>query len=233
MGLDEIKDVHFSGGLSLVEWCLGGYIDQIWFEDFVSNTIIGRMLILCRWQMIQAAWECCCRVPAGCFHRLASEWKQHLDALLTLSSNFARLSRNLWISSKVLCVQAAQVLYDSRQAPAYPRSQGFASGSRWANDRALGEAGTRLGLGCASLWKCEALEQDCVQFYQLLILLVVQSAADCIVKNFEVDNSRCTQRSFLASHRAICAMNLFWNTVESWVHLLSKAKQPLRKNSCD
>ena len=29
MGLDEIKDVHFSGGLSLVEWCLGGYIDQI------------------------------------------------------------------------------------------------------------------------------------------------------------------------------------------------------------
>ena len=105
--------------------------------------------------------------------------------------------------------QAAKVLYDSRQAPAYPRSQGFASGSRWANDRALGEAGTRLGLGCASLWKCEALEQDCVQFYQLLILLVEQLAADCIVKNFEVDNSRVMQRSFLASHWAICAMHLF------------------------
>ena len=67
MGLDEIKDVHFSGGRSLVEWCLGGYIDQIWFEDFVSNTIIERMLILCHWQMIQAAWECCCRAPAGCY----------------------------------------------------------------------------------------------------------------------------------------------------------------------
>ena len=29
MGLDEIKVVHFSGGRSLAEWCLGGYIDQI------------------------------------------------------------------------------------------------------------------------------------------------------------------------------------------------------------
>ena len=48
MGLDEIKVVHFSGGRSLAEWCLGGYIDQISFEDFVSNTIIERMLILWR-----------------------------------------------------------------------------------------------------------------------------------------------------------------------------------------
>ena len=47
-GLDEIKVVHFSGDRSLAEWCLGGYIDQISFEDFVSNTIIERMLILWR-----------------------------------------------------------------------------------------------------------------------------------------------------------------------------------------
>ena len=48
MGLDEIKVVHFSGDRSLAEWCFGGNLGNTSFEDFVSNTIIERMLILWR-----------------------------------------------------------------------------------------------------------------------------------------------------------------------------------------
>ena len=48
MGLDEIKVVHFSGDRSLAEWCFGGSSGNTSFEDFVSNTIIERMLILWR-----------------------------------------------------------------------------------------------------------------------------------------------------------------------------------------
>ena len=91
MGLDEIKVVHFSGDRSLAEWCLGGYIDQISFEDFVSNTIIERMLILLRRDVAigkgsKRHENVVAERLKDVTHRLAAEWKQQLDSLLTSNS---------------------------------------------------------------------------------------------------------------------------------------------------
>ena len=91
MGLDEIKVVHFSGDRSLAEWCLGGYIDQTSFEEFVSNSIIEKMLILLRRDVAigkgsKRHENVVAERLKDVTHRLAAEWKQQLDALLTSNS---------------------------------------------------------------------------------------------------------------------------------------------------
>ena len=88
MGLDEIKVVHFSGDRSLAEWCFGGNPGNTSFEDFVSNTILKKMLNTLRRDVAigngsKRHENVVAERLKDVTHRLAAEWKQQLDSLLT------------------------------------------------------------------------------------------------------------------------------------------------------